>query len=201
MHSLEYRMTEVERMLANMLRVGTITSVEGAKVRVSMGETTTALLPWFTRRAGNDIDWWSPEVGEQVMVLSPSGELRQGVVLPAIYHNRASAPADSADISRTVYGDGFKIEHDRAKNYTVFDGWGSEGTLELRFKNVIIKTGKGGFFHLDHHGKATRITHEDGPNFKSESWSQGAIVIAVPDQGYSPSEVDVSDNQSSVPGL
>jgi phage baseplate assembly protein V len=126
---LEYRVTELERRLANMLRIGIVDeldptgaqaaellgyAVSGGRVKVKIGEEIiTGWLPWFTRRAGGDKDWWAPEAGEQVMVLSPTGDLCQGVVLPAINYAQAPAPADVATIRRVEFADGGFLEYDR----------------------------------------------------------------------------------------
>ena len=58
-----------------------------AKLKVKIGDITTDWLPWLTHRASNDTSWWAPEVGEQVIVLAPSGELHQAVIMPSIYQS------------------------------------------------------------------------------------------------------------------
>jgi phage baseplate assembly protein V len=110
-----YRLTELERRMANMLRVGTVATLDesAAKVTIAIGEITTKPLPWLTRRAGEDRDWWAPEPGEQVMVLSPGGDLGQGVVLPAIYQNNYPAPANVKHKRRVEFADGGFFEYDR----------------------------------------------------------------------------------------
>jgi phage baseplate assembly protein V len=128
MMDLEYRVTELERRVANLLRIGIVEELDptgaqaaallgyelsGGRVIVKIGDIITGWLPWLTRRAGNDKDWWAPEVGEQVMVLSPMGDLVQGVVLPAINYEGAHAPADAATVKKVVFGDGGVFEYDR----------------------------------------------------------------------------------------
>lgn len=192
MSDLQFRVTELERLVANLLRIGVIAEADydAAKVKVRLGDLVTGWLPWFTDFAKGDKSWKAPEVGEQVMVLSPSGDLAQGVALPSIYQTAAPAPSTKVGVSRAVFADGLIIEHDRDNKRTVLNGWESEGTLEIRFKNVIIKTGDGGFFHLDHAGKATRITHDGGANYTSETWETGAVVTGPPDHGHNPPEVE-----------
>ncbi len=189
---LEFRVAELERRIENVVRVGTIVSADygAATATVRIAGNVTAPRPWLTLRAGGDRSWWAPETGEQVMLFSPSGDLAQSVILPAIYSDAAPAPATSADVSRQVYADGFVIEHDRATKRTTLNAWDSEGTLELRAKNIVLKTGDGGFFHLDHAGYAERITHNGGTEYTKDTWHTGATVNANPDQGHSPPEVD-----------
>lgn len=192
LNNLLFRLTEVERKLNNLVRAGTVAEADyaAAKVRVTIGPITTGWLPWLTARAGADRSWWAPEVGEQVVLLAPAGELAQAWVLPAGFSDMAPAPAASADVMRAVFGDGLVIEHDRAARRTTINARESEGTLVLTAKNLVLKTGAGGFLHTDHHGRATRITHVAGPQFKSETWSAGSTVTGLPDHGYNPPEVD-----------
>ncbi len=190
---LHLRVTELERRLENIVIIGTIIKADydQALVRVESGDLKTGWLPWLTQRAGGDRSWNAPEVGEQVVVFSPSGEPAQGVVLPALFQTASPAPAKSADITQTIFGDGLKISHDRSTNRTVIDATANDGTLEFRAKNIIHKTGKNGFYHVDHYGYATRITHMGGAAYQSETWNIPAVVTGIPDHGHNPPEVEI----------
>jgi phage baseplate assembly protein V len=109
------RLSDLERRVANLIQPGTVeeTDYPNARVRVKIGLNVTAWLPWMTTRAGGDRSWHAPEVGEQVLVLSPSGDFRQGFALPSIYQNAHPAPADSEKIHRIEYSDGAVLEYDR----------------------------------------------------------------------------------------
>lgn len=111
-----FELADIERRLSNLIRPGTIAALDAdsARVRVAIGELTTEWLPFFVRRAGMDIEWWAPEVGEQVLVLSPSGELAQGYVLAGINSDAKPAAGDAATVHRVTYADGAVIEYDRA---------------------------------------------------------------------------------------
>ncbi|MBI9110114.1 phage baseplate assembly protein V [Maridesulfovibrio ferrireducens] len=110
-----YQQSETDRRLSNLIRIGTVAEADysKARVRVSFGEAVSDWLPWVTFRAGGDHTWWAPEVGEQVIVLSPSGEISGGVVLGSIFSTDHPAPADRPTIHRTTYEDGAVIEYDR----------------------------------------------------------------------------------------
>ena len=71
------RIGELERRLSNTIRPGKVLEADYAKarLRVTMGDNTSAWLPWLTSRAGEDRTWHAPEVGEQVIVIAPGGEL------------------------------------------------------------------------------------------------------------------------------
>jgi phage baseplate assembly protein V len=114
------RISELERRLSNTIRPGTVLEADYAKarIRVTMGDNTSAWLPWLTSRAGEDRTWHAPEVGEQVIVMAPGGELSAGYVMPGgVYKNDYPANADKAEISRTTYKDGAILEYDR-ENHT-----------------------------------------------------------------------------------
>lgn len=112
--ALEYRINELERRLANVALIGTVSEADyaQARVRVKIGNITTAWLPWLTRRAGVETgDWWAPESGEQVLVISPSGEPAQGVAIPALYSATNKAPINDENIRRIYFGDGSFVEY------------------------------------------------------------------------------------------
>jgi phage baseplate assembly protein V len=114
------RIGELERRLSNTIRPGKVLEADYAKarLRVTMGDNTSAWLPWLTSRAGEDRTWHAPEVGEQVIVIAPGGELSAGYVMPGgVYKNDYPANADKAEISRTTYKDGAILEYDR-ENHT-----------------------------------------------------------------------------------
>lgn len=117
---------ELERRISNLLRIGTIEQIDtaAARVRVRSGDILTAWLPWLTQRAGQDLTWWAPDIGEQVLVLSPGGELAAGLVLPSLYQSANPAPGDNQDKQITQYKDGTKIEYDRAAGLLTVDAVG-----------------------------------------------------------------------------
>ena len=112
------RINELERRLNNLLMIGTVAEVdpERARCRVQVGEITTAWLLWMTPSASEDRTWWAPSVGEQVMVMSPSGETAQGVVLPAINQRAHPAPSSNPDVIGRWLPDGTRLEYDSEKS-------------------------------------------------------------------------------------
>lgn len=106
------QIADLRRRIDNLLRLGTVTEVRAGACRVLTGDITTAWRPWFTTRAGTARTSWRPTVGEQVMLLSLSGDLANAYVLPAIYQFDMPEPDDHPDRNRTVYPDGAIIEYD-----------------------------------------------------------------------------------------
>ncbi|NYT62364.1 phage baseplate assembly protein V [Alcaligenaceae bacterium] len=112
---LERRIGDLERRLANMVKMGTVVAANytDGKARVLCDDFTTDWLPWKTRRAGGDIDWWAPEIGEQVEVLSPSGLTEGAWIGAALYSDQFSEPEASPDRHTVRYKNGDSIIHDR----------------------------------------------------------------------------------------
>ncbi|APR98989.1 phage baseplate assembly protein V [Wolbachia endosymbiont of Folsomia candida] len=110
-----FAISELQRKLANIIRIGLVKEIdyENARARVQIGEFLTDWLPWITSRAGEDRNWAPPNVNEQVVVLSPLGELSLGIVLPAIYQQKylPSEHQENADIFE--FKDGTKLLYDK----------------------------------------------------------------------------------------
>jgi phage baseplate assembly protein V len=105
------------RALNNLMRYGLVKEAdyENGLLRVDIqdGDLETAWLPWLTLRSGNDKFWWAPEVGERVLVLAPSGELHNGVVMAAQISSEFPQIANRETVQRTEFSDGTVIEYDR----------------------------------------------------------------------------------------
>ena len=112
----EFRLVELARRLSNVVRPGVVAEADYAlaRVRVQYGGpgAVTGWLPWLAARAGGDRSWWAPEIGEQVLILAPSGELSNGIVLAGLYQSNRPAPAASSYRRLVHYSDGAEIEYD-----------------------------------------------------------------------------------------
>ncbi len=99
---------ELLRLITNLIRIGTIETIdaEHARVRVKSGENLTGWLPWITGRAGTTKDWNPPTIGEQIVLLSPSGDLAQAIVLGSLNSDEHPAPKNSGDCYHHVMPDG-----------------------------------------------------------------------------------------------
>jgi phage baseplate assembly protein V len=196
------RISELERRLSNTIRPGTVLEADYAKarLRVTMGDNTSAWLPWLTSRAGEDRTWHAPEVGEQVIVIAPGGELSAGYVMPGgVYKNDYPANADKAEISRTTYKDGAILEYDREAHThllqlpegsaTVKVGAdaqteitpskitaqiGSDAKTEITASKILAQIGSDAKSEIT----ASKITHTLGSSSKIEI-SSGSVKITV----------------------
>ncbi len=105
---------ELARLIENLIRIGTIAEVDlvKARVRVQTGDLLTGWLPWQTARAGADREWNPPTIAEQVLLLSPSGQLANGVAITGLFSDAHPANGDRAKLHRVTYSDGAVIEYD-----------------------------------------------------------------------------------------
>ncbi len=108
--------TDLLRRLENLIRLGTIAAVDhqAARCTVKSGGLSIPNLPWLAQRAGSSLDWDPPTVGEQCILLSPSGEPAQGIALIGLYSRQRPAPSKSANLRRRTYPDGAVIDYDHA---------------------------------------------------------------------------------------
>lgn len=113
-----YELGELQRQLANLIRVGKVTELDeaNARVKVSMAGLESAWLPWGTSRAGSTRSVSMPSVGEQVVVFAPYGDTAQGVVGFSLFQDNHPAPSTTKDKETTVYPDGSTVEYDSASN-------------------------------------------------------------------------------------
>lgn len=112
-------LAEAFRLINNLVRIGTISEVdhEAARARVQAGDNLTGWQKWLTLRAGTTQEWNPPTVGEQVVLISPAGDLAQSVILVGLFTN--NAPSSSADEHKRVYPDGAVITYDHVKKELV----------------------------------------------------------------------------------
>lgn len=167
----ELALPDIERRLSNVMRMGTVAEVDydRARVKVRSGNLTTAWLPWAAGSANSAKRRWNPPaVDEQVAVLSPGGDMAQGLVLTGIYQQAAAAPANSGDKDTTVYGDGAVIEYDHSSHTLTADLQGTKlvadrTKIELTVGSVVLSVSAAGVSitggQVTHNGKNIGSSH------------------------------------------
>lgn len=102
--------TRTDQRTAQMIQLGTIDAVRfedgDAEARVRIGDALTGWLPMLAPRAGPDAVFDPYEPGEQVACFCPGGDLRQGVVMGAVYQSAFAARGDRVGLHRRDYQDG-----------------------------------------------------------------------------------------------
>lgn len=107
---------ELHRRLENLIRFGTIKAIYPDQpfttVTVTIGAITTGKLRFLTLRAGKTKTWDPPSVGEEVMVLSPSGVLEMGVAIAGFNNQDNPSPSDDPNKTIRVFEDGCLLSYD-----------------------------------------------------------------------------------------
>lgn len=128
----DFDAAELIRRLGNVVRLGTIAEVDTtyAFATVKIGNLLTRPLPWITLAAGTDRTWHAPAVGEQVVVLSPNGELASGVILcGGIYTTAKPAPSTTEAEWLILFRDGAAIRYNTATHALAVTGF-TDVTIE-----------------------------------------------------------------------
>jgi phage baseplate assembly protein V len=140
--------TDHSRRLNNLARYGVVAEVDYngetagfPAVRVDMqdGALRSDWVPWFTPRAGADVVWDPPTVGEVVMLLAPSGELANGVAIPGMFSD-GNANGDRAALHRRTYSDGTIVEYDSDNHTLTIDTTSSTGSVVIRTGAASIQS-------------------------------------------------------------
>jgi phage baseplate assembly protein V len=135
--------SDLQRRLENLVRIGTIAQVDltdaaAPRVRVQDGELLTNWLPFGTLRAGTARVWSAPTVGEQVIMLSPSGELASAVVFGSLFCAGIQAPSTDPHEHVIDFADGTRVSHNDATGAMVFTGMRT--VLMRASESVTIET-------------------------------------------------------------
>lgn len=109
----------LQAAMKQLIKIGLVVEVDASKgrARVQFEGLKSAWLRWGVARAGNDITWWAPEVGEQVLVLFAFGDETQGVIAQSLYSNAFAAPENSLEKRTMQFKDGAIIEYDREAHH------------------------------------------------------------------------------------
>lgn len=109
--------TELQRLIDNLIRIGTVTAVRSGECRVKTGDIITNWRPYAATRAGKNRTRNRLSIGEQVLLLSVSGDLRNAYIVGPIQCDAFPEPLaddDNPDLDRTEYSDGAVIEYNPA---------------------------------------------------------------------------------------
>jgi len=138
------KITDLERRMSNQIVIGKISQIDHkkARYRVKFGAIETDWLPDTQSRSGRTKVWEGRDIGEQVIVSSPCGDLAQGVILGSI-HTQATQAGDNGAHHRIIYPDGTTITYDDEKNaYSLSVAQG--GSFELVIGGGVSITAKAG---------------------------------------------------------
>ncbi len=175
MSELNYIVRDLQRRMANMIRRGRVHSVDFSrspprvKVEYEKG-AVTGWLPWVSGRASSDhrTDWEPLAIGEQVIILSESGELSAGVVLPSLPDASSPVPSTSPDEHVSRYEDGTTFIYNRKTHALTID---VQGDANLHTTGNLTATVEG---QADIHVTNT-ATVTSQADIKAEA--QGDVIV------------------------
>lgn len=156
------RIASLEHRLANLNPVGTVHERDKDKgVRIRLGGTDEKpfLSDWTQPGDWSGVGRYLPDVGEQAMLLTYGGDLRQATVLPLTHSDDKKNPATDAD-ETVIYEKGGiriaalkgKLTIKNGKTVMTLDGDGVTHTVD----GVTQKITKAG---ID--AKGGKLTHDD----------------------------------------
>jgi len=105
---------------STLIRLGTVVEVtlSPPRCRVRYGdpdadeeETETPPIRWLAGRAGRTRKWSPPSVGEEVVLLSPDGQVGNAIAVTGLVNDEYPAPSDE-DIELMLFEDGARIAYD-----------------------------------------------------------------------------------------
>ncbi|XWN29958.1 MAG: phage baseplate assembly protein V [Devosia sp.] len=104
---LEQQVEWLTNLVANLVREGVVTDKVDydkglAEVKMDGFEEglVSVMAPW-AQRAGGVKDWDPPSSGERVLMLSPNGNPKRGIIIPGGWSNKNPAP-DNQGGNRTI---------------------------------------------------------------------------------------------------
>ena len=112
---MAYEIKQMKSQLENMLRLGNVVKVHAAEglVDVAYDDLIIERVPLFMRRAGDDREYWMPSIGEQGMLLSPSGDLNNATFHVGINSEKIPVPRDDAKWTSREWKDGATETYDK----------------------------------------------------------------------------------------
>ena len=144
---------DMERRVADMVKLGTVSDTDysdpkAPRVKVKYGKNETGWLPWAAVRAGRARTWEPLKMGEQVVIVSPSGDLAQGIIVGSVNYNDRPAPSSKeGETVREWDGGAREVFDDDSNSYTLTIPAGGKikfqcgaSTLELTDTEVRVTT-------------------------------------------------------------
>lgn len=139
---------DINRRLENLIRFGTIKTVNPSKpiplVTVDLDDIVTPEIRFFNARSGDDSTWDPPSLDEEVMVISPCGEIGPtSVVFYGLYNNEHPSPSDELNKKIRVFSDGCIISYDIATHH-LSAILPPTGTIEVTANGGVTVNANGG---------------------------------------------------------
>lgn len=135
---------DLAALVANLIRVGEVTSINPeaftARVRFIDRENTESYdMQVLARGSLRDKNYHMPDIGENVLCLFLPTGVEAGFVIGAYYPSDVGRPASTEDVTCTLFGDGTRIQYDRAANNLLVDASASGGTVTVICSTATVQ--------------------------------------------------------------
>jgi phage baseplate assembly protein gpV len=110
LNQLLARIAGLERRIANMIRHGPVDSVDPSKgtarllFKESGGKKFLSPPVPYSQMAGALKIHAPPSVGQQLTMICPNGDAKQGLILPCTWSNQNSSPSSKGDENMLTFG-------------------------------------------------------------------------------------------------
>lgn len=100
-------LSEQQRRLHNIATIGTVFDVnpDDQTMRLNVGDNQTDYLPIPALAAGKVSVWRCPSVGEQFLLVSPSGDLANAIPVLSLYSGNNPSPSSDPNEIRVRFND------------------------------------------------------------------------------------------------
>ena len=100
-------LSEQQRKLHNIATIGTVFDINpaDATMRLQVGDNQTDWVPIPTLAAGQVRVWRCPSIGEQFLLVSPSGDLANAIPVISIYSQQFPSSSSDPNEIRVRYND------------------------------------------------------------------------------------------------
>lgn len=132
---------QITNAITEIARIGTISWVDAEKslVRLDLGGGLVSdKIPLMQLATKSCAVWVKPEIGEQAMLISPSGVAGRGVAIRGIYYSARKEPAGSGENIAIIDFEKLSIKYDGTK----LDISGEQVNINITASNVNLKATK-----------------------------------------------------------
>ncbi len=112
------------RKIENLIKIGTVSQTDPVanRIRAQHGGLITDWLPYFVPAAGGVSIWRLPSIGEGCIILSPSGEPENGIIICGFSTSQHPAPSQNPDETIILMPDGAEFKYNHAKSHLQIKG-------------------------------------------------------------------------------
>lgn len=183
---MSYDLSELERIIAAMLRIGTVSALDEANARIKLksGDLQTDWIPWNAGRAGGRRDWSAPRVGEQMMIFAPGGDPSQAVAGFSLYQDAQPAPANTKDAEHITFPDGSTVDYNSATNTLTVTVSGS-GNVIVNCKHATINADTDTTFNTPNAHFTGNVTIDQALTVQQNATVNGSTAVkAITSNGH-----------------